>query len=83
MVRAPTGSGKTLAYAIPIIQVDLSLIRWRISFKSLLHRKVPCLRCLVVVPTRDLVQQVFDVINRYCGLVVCSLSFLASSVGQI
>eukprot|EP01104_Vermistella_antarctica_P009180 TRINITY_DN2337_c2_g1_i1.p1 TRINITY_DN2337_c2_g1~~TRINITY_DN2337_c2_g1_i1.p1 ORF type:complete len:758 (+),score=241.85 TRINITY_DN2337_c2_g1_i1:135-2408(+) len=44
-VCAPTGSGKTLAYAIPIAQ-------------ALLHRVVPRLRALIIVPTHDLVTQV-------------------------
>lgn len=44
-VSAATGSGKTLAYVLPIIQ-------------SLSSRVVTRLRAIVVVPTRELVQQV-------------------------
>lgn len=45
LVAAPTGSGKTLAYALPIVA-------------QLQQRVLPCLRVLVVVPTRDLALQV-------------------------
>ncbi|KAI5798348.1 ATP-dependent RNA helicase dbp6 [Pyronema domesticum] len=44
-ISAATGSGKTLAYLIPIIQ-------------SLSSRGVTRLRSIIVVPTRELVQQV-------------------------
>ncbi|CAG7852587.1 ATP-dependent RNA helicase dbp6 [Serendipita indica DSM 11827] len=50
---APTGSGKTLAYAIPITEM-------------LSTRIVTRLRALVVVPTRDLVQQVRETFEA-CG----------------
>ena len=50
-VSAPTGSGKTLVYVIAVIQ-------------TLLKRVVPRLRALVVVPTRDLVQQVKMVFDQ-------------------
>lgn len=45
---APTGSGKTLAYALPIVQ-------------NLLDRRMPKLRAVIVVPTRDLASQVYNV----------------------
>jgi len=51
---APTGSGKTLAYAIPIIQ-------------SLSGRIVPRLRCVVLLPSRDLALQVYDVFQPFCS----------------
>ncbi|KAI5783587.1 ATP-dependent RNA helicase dbp6 [Geopyxis carbonaria] len=44
-ISAATGSGKTLAYVLPVIQ-------------SLLNRCVIRLRAIIVVPTRELVQQV-------------------------
>ncbi|THU52128.1 hypothetical protein C4D60_Mb10t00740 [Musa balbisiana] len=49
-VNSPTGSGKTLAYALPIVQM-------------LAHRKIRCLRALVVLPTRDLALQVKEVFS--------------------
>lgn len=45
LISAATGSGKTLAYVLPIIQ-------------SLSTRIVTRLRAIIVVPTRELVQQV-------------------------
>lgn len=48
LVSAATGSGKTLAYALPIVR-DLS------------NSVVTRLRCLVVIPTRELVKQAQEV----------------------
>ncbi|KAM0516010.1 hypothetical protein ACHAPE_005633 [Trichoderma viride] len=48
LVSAATGSGKTLAYALPIVR-DLS------------NSVVTRLRCLVVLPTRELVKQAQEV----------------------
>lgn len=48
LVTAPTGSGKTLCYVVPIVE-------------SLLKCKIPKLQCLVVLPTRELVHQVYSV----------------------
>lgn len=53
-VSAPTGSGKTLAYALPMIN-------------SLRNRVTTRLRGLIVVPTRELVTQVFKVCEM-CAL---------------
>lgn len=52
---APTGSGKTLAYAVPAVQLLQK------------KKKGERIRCLVVVPTQELAQQVYGV---FCGLVV-------------
>ena len=51
-ISAPTGSGKTLVYVLPLIQ-------------SLLGRIVPRIRALVVVPNRDLAQQVKATFDAY------------------
>ncbi|KAL2265807.1 hypothetical protein VTJ83DRAFT_6907 [Remersonia thermophila] len=45
VVAAPTGSGKTLSYVLPLVR-DIS------------RERVTRLRALIVLPTRDLVQQV-------------------------
>ncbi|KAI2510095.1 DEAD box helicase-like protein [Fragilaria crotonensis] len=51
-VAAPTGSGKTLAFCIPVLN-------------ALALRVVRCLRALVVLPSRDLAAQVYQVFQRY------------------
>ncbi|XP_015422718.1 PREDICTED: ATP-dependent RNA helicase DDX51-like [Myotis davidii] len=51
-VSAPTGSGKTLAFVIPVVQ-------------ALLQRAVCQVRALVVLPTKELAQQVSKVFNVY------------------
>ena len=51
-VSAPTGSGKTLCYLLPILS-------------RLYQRVVPRLRALVVLPTKDLANQVHSVFNEY------------------
>ena len=49
---APTGSGKTLAFVVPIVQ-------------ALKGRVEPQVRALVVLPTRDLANQVYKVFEAY------------------
>ncbi|XP_066116973.1 ATP-dependent RNA helicase DDX51 isoform X1 [Saccopteryx bilineata] len=51
-VSAPTGSGKTLAFVIPVVQ-------------ALLQRAVCQVRALVVLPTKELAQQVSKVFSVY------------------
>ena len=51
-VSAPTGSGKTLAYVLPIVQ-------------SLMGRVVCHLRALVLLPTKDLANQVKQVFDSF------------------
>ena len=51
-VSAPTGSGKTLAYVLPIVQ-------------SLSRRVVCHLRALVILPTKDLANQVKQVFEMF------------------
>lgn len=50
LVSAPTGSGKTLAYCIPLVKV-------------LSTRRITRLRALIVLPTRELVMQVKEVLD--------------------
>jgi ATP-dependent RNA helicase DDX51/DBP6 len=52
-VSAPTGSGKTLVFVIGVLQ-------------ALMRRRVPRLRALVLLPTRELATQVYSVFSSYC-----------------
>ena len=74
---AQTGSGKTLAFAIPIVQV-------------LLNRRITRLRALIVLPTRDLANQVktcFESLtfgsNLVVGFAVGSSSFTNEQSGLV
>lgn len=51
LVNAATGSGKTLAYLIPIIE-------------NLQHRIVPRVRAVILVPTKPLINQVFQTMSE-------------------
>lgn len=71
LVNASTGSGKTLAYSIPLVQL-------------LYKRTVNKLRALIIVPTKLLINQVFDTISKLAqgsGLIV-SISKLENSVRE-
>lgn len=71
LVNASTGSGKTLGYSIPIIQ-------------TLSNRKVNKLRALIVVPTKLLINQVYDTLvklSKGTSLVI-SISKLDISVKE-
>ncbi|CCI45035.1 hypothetical protein ABG067_004551 [Albugo candida] len=53
-ITAPTGSGKTFTYLIPILLH--------------LHKRIICrLRALIVVPTRDLATQVYQIATALCA----------------
>lgn len=54
-VSAPTGSGKTLSFVLPVLN----------SLASSSSAQVRRLRALVVLPSRDLATQVFQVFQRY------------------
>ncbi|EPY50106.1 ATP-dependent RNA helicase Dbp9 [Schizosaccharomyces cryophilus OY26] len=62
LVQAKTGSGKTAAYLIPILELLLK--------QKLLDEKDRGIFTLILVPTRELAQQVFKVLEKltlYCG----------------
>ena len=60
LAGAQTGTGKTAAFGLPIIQkfVDSPIEREPNSTSA---------RALVLVPTRELAQQVFDNLTQYAG----------------
>ncbi|ANZ76962.1 BA75_03376T0 [Komagataella pastoris] len=53
LANAPTGSGKTLGYCVPIVQ-------------AILGRRIPCIRCIILAPTKPLVSQVYSTLNQLC-----------------
>ncbi|KNE67800.1 hypothetical protein AMAG_12522 [Allomyces macrogynus ATCC 38327] len=70
LVSAPTGSGKTLSYVLPVVQ---ALAKGNDGN----GRAVPRLRALMVVPTRDLVRQVYDTAAPFantCGLRIAAVA---------
>ncbi|CCF57460.1 hypothetical protein KAFR_0C04690 [Kazachstania africana CBS 2517] len=71
LVNASTGSGKTLAYSIPIIQ-------------TLSNRKINKLRCLIIVPTKMLIHQVFETLQKLSSgtSLVISTSKLENSLRE-
>lgn len=55
---AQTGTGKTAAFGVPIVQ---NLIEHDVRQ----HHDIPYVRALILVPTRELAQQVFDNLKAY------------------
>lgn len=67
MAVAQTGTGKTAAFAIPILELLL---------REPKRRQAKVVRCLVMVPTRELCQQisrVFNDIGKYTGLLTSGI----------
>lgn len=71
-VSSPTGSGKTLAFAVPIVD----------HLKKSLTRS---LRCLIVLPSRDLAQQVHKAFHQICTPthLRCALATADSSASNL
>lgn len=68
-IAAPTGSGKTLAYVLPV----LNALAQRQP-----HATAHSLRALVVLPTRDLAQQVAAVMQPLCRALSLNLQLAAA-----
>ena len=75
-ITAPTGSGKTLSYVLPILNALASR-----------NGGVRRLRALVVLPSRDLATQVYQVVERYMegstlrvGLAIGQSDFVAEQM---
>ncbi|KZZ95223.1 ATP-dependent RNA helicase DBP9 [Ascosphaera apis ARSEF 7405] len=58
LARAKTGSGKTAAYVLPILQ---SILKRKASDPS----TSKCISALILVPTRELAEQVYSVITSF------------------
>ncbi|GIL44666.1 hypothetical protein Vafri_2160 [Volvox africanus] len=71
-VAAPTGSGKTLAYALPVVN----------ALAEQLTGPTGLLRALVVLPTRDLAAQVYDVFRPLCDAVEVRLALVAARTSE-
>ncbi len=74
LVKAQTGSGKTASYLVPIIN---SLIK---------HKDEQSTKAIILVPTRDLVNQVYDSfekLNINIGLTACKVMGGADKQNQI
>ncbi|CAF0887000.1 unnamed protein product, partial [Didymodactylos carnosus] len=56
IIKSQTGSGKTLAYAVPLIHC--------IQMKTPLIRRETGPVAIILVPTKELVQQTYDVFNK-------------------
>ncbi len=66
LVKAQTGSGKTASYLVPIIN----------NLMDVEKREDSCIKAIILVPTRDLVNQVYDSfekLNDGIGLTVCKI----------
>lgn len=51
LINSFTGSGKTLSYLVPIVEI-------------LMNRKINKLRCIIILPTQILIQQVYATLNK-------------------
>lgn len=66
LLQAQTGSGKTLSYLLPIVQDLVALSETMKGKGKTLDRSVGTL-AIVLVPTRELANQIFEVANKLLG----------------
>lgn len=66
LLQAQTGSGKTLSYLLPIVQDLVALSETMKGKGKSLERSVGTL-AIVLVPTRELANQIFEVANKLLG----------------
>lgn len=83
VARAKTGSGKTLAYVIPIInQILTKTVRRTFVPANLQNGGEKCPFALVLVPTKELAEQVAQTLNQmttYCDKVVKVVNIASGS----
>jgi len=80
-VEATTGSGKTLAFAIPIIEILNKLIKLDDNNNKNKYN----IGSLIIAPTRELAQQIYDVITKiliYHNGLKCSLFVGGTSIHE-
>lgn len=76
MLSAPTGSGKTLCFLAPLLQ-------WMASVKAAEGDTRPVLRSLILVPTKVLGSQIFDVLRILCkGSSIRAADISNTSIGM-
>jgi ATP-dependent RNA helicase DDX56/DBP9 len=81
LARAPTGSGKTAAYCVPLVQAILAA-----QDIPLQSRPVRATRALILVPTRELADQVSAHLRRllaYCEKHVTLANLASTTVSQV
>ncbi|CUS22599.1 LAQU0S06e01684g1_1 [Lachancea quebecensis] len=81
IAKAATGSGKTLAYLIPVIQ---TILNYKQSEQNNSQAQEPKTLGIILVPTRELAQQVQSVLSKlvlYCSKDVHSLN-LSSQLSE-
>lgn len=81
IAKAATGSGKTLAYLIPVIQ---TILNYKQSEQNNSQTQEPKTLGIILVPTRELAQQVQSVLSKlvlYCSKDVHSLN-LSSQLSE-
>jgi ATP-dependent RNA helicase DDX56/DBP9 len=81
LARAPTGSGKTAAYCVPLVQAILAA-----QDIPLQSRPIRATRALILVPTRELADQVSAHLRRllaYCEKHVTLANLASTTVSQV
>ncbi|KAF8623207.1 hypothetical protein AX15_006445 [Amanita polypyramis BW_CC] len=76
LARARTGSGKTAAYCLPVVQKIISA-KTSLSLSDLARQDI---RALILVPTRELAEQVSTHLRKL--LVYCEKEILVSNVAS-
>ncbi|EJS42546.1 dbp9p [Saccharomyces arboricola H-6] len=80
IAKAATGSGKTLAYLIPVIQ---TILEYK---KTIANDEENGTLGIILVPTRELAQQVYNVLEKlilYCSKDIRSLNISSDMSGPV
>ncbi|XBW34856.1 hypothetical protein QEN19_000423 [Hanseniaspora menglaensis] len=86
IARASTGSGKTLAYLLPVVQTILEFKKINPNFKAeKSHDSLSSSMGIILVPTRELSEQVYQVLNKitnYCSQDIKSVNLSSSKMSE-